>query len=74
MSKRSRNARRRMAQNTAAQNPAMASVQAALNSTEENGQHGMLLDTSLEGLPKQDIRIIELDKMFIDDYQRLKRS
>ena len=55
MSKRSRNARRRMAQNTAAQNPAMASVQAAtLNLADENGQHGMVLDTSLEGLPKQD--------------------
>lgn len=75
MSKRSRNARRRMAQNTAAQNPAMASVQAAaLNLADENGQHGMVLDTSLEGLPKQDIRIIELDKMFIDDYQRLLHS
>lgn len=66
MSKKSRTARRRAALNTP---PALSPVPAS-----ENHQRKWILDVPLEGLPPQDFQIIELDKMFVDDYQRLLHS
>ena len=66
MSKKSRIARRRAALNTP---PAVVPVPVT-----GIHQRKWILEESLEGLPPQDFQIIELDKMFVDDYQRLLHS
>lgn len=68
MSKRSRTARRRATQNTS---PAL--VPMPVGGMKSNPL-SWTLDTPLEGLPEQDFQIIGLDKMFVDEYQRILHS